>query len=332
MLCRMNGRGLETGKGRGVGDPRYGTITAADGAVLRTAVWDGPAGDARATVVLLTGRAEFIEKYRETAGELLARGFRVVQMDWRNQGLSARPLANRQVHHLRDFTVLRDDLALLVERVARPAAAGGPLMVMAHSMGGLVAALHMAVEPALYAAAVLSAPMFAVHLGPLPRWLARGLAAGACALGLAERYAPGQGDYDLRNGVFTPDNPITGDPRRYALFHDAFRERAELRVGGVSFGWLDAAFRAERAVLHTLAFERVRTPVLFLNAPADRVVEGRAVEAVARRFPHAAVCRYPEARHEVLMETDPIRARVWADIDSFLDQRVPVPVADGVTG
>ena len=307
-------------------DPCYGSITAADGTVLRTAVWDGPAGPVRATVVLLPGRAEFIEKYRETAGELRTRGFRVVQMDWRNQGLSGRPLPNRQIHHLRDFTVLRDDLALFVERVARPAAAGGPLVVMAHSMGGLVAVLHMAAEPDLYAAAVLSAPMCAVHLGPLPRCLARGLVAGARALGLSERYGPGQGDYDPRKGVFDPDNPITGDPRRYALFHDAFRDRAELRVGGVSFGWLDAAFRAERAVLHTLPLERVRTPVLFLNAPGDRVVMGPAVEAVARRFPHATVRRYPDARHEMLMETDAIRARVWTDIGAFLDQRFPVRV------
>lgn len=311
-------------------DPCYGSITATDGTILRTAVWGDPAALMRATVVLLTGRAEFIEKYRETAGELLARGFRVVQMEWRNQGLSDRPLPNRQIHHLRDFTVLRDDLALFVERVARPAAAGGPLVVMAHSMGGLAAVLHMAAQPDLYAAAVLSAPMIAVHLGPLPRWLALGLVAGACALGLSERYGPGQGDYDRRKAVFTADNPITGDPRRYALFHDAFRDRPELQVGGVSFGWLHAAFRAERAVLRTLPLERVKTPVLLLNAPHDRVVMASAVEAVARRLPHATVRRYPDARHEVLMETDTIRARVWADIGAFLDQRFPVRVADRV--
>lgn len=331
MLSGWNAMAGDKGRVK-VDDPVYGTMTAADGTVLRTAIWSGPVGAARATVVLLTGRAEFIEKYRETAAELTRRGFRVVQMDWRNQGLSGRPLANRQIHHLRDFTVLRDDLALLVERVALPVADGGPLMVMAHSMGGLVAVLHMAAAPDLYAAAVLSAPMIAVHLGGLPRWLARGLAAGACALGLAERYGPGQGDYDPRNGVFTPDNPITSDPRRYALFHGPLRDRPELRVGGVSFGWLDAAFRAERAVLGSLPLERVRTPLLVLTAPADRVVDSRAAEAMARRFPNAAVCRYPDARHEVLMETDAVRDRVWADIGGFLDQHFPLPAVAPVTG
>ena len=47
----------------------------------------------RGTVVLLTGRGEFIEKYAtEVVGELLERGFAVVALDWRGQGLSDRPL------------------------------------------------------------------------------------------------------------------------------------------------------------------------------------------------------------------------------------------------
>lgn len=316
------------GAGQIAQEPHYATLTALDGTVLRTAVWPEPPGTeggtpVRGTVVLLTGRAEFIEKYRDTAAAWLSRGFRVVQMDWRNQGLSSRPLANRQIHHLRDFTVLRDDLDRLVERVALPLAAGGPLLVMGHSMGGLVAALFMAAQPERFAAAVLSAPMFAIQLGPVPRGLARIIATGACALGLAERYGPGQGDYDPAEGMFRPDNRITGDPRSYALFHDAYRDRPELRVGGVSYGWLDAAFRAEEAVCRALPLERVRTPVLVLNAPNDQVVSGEAVETVARRFPHATVCRYPTARHEVLMETADIRSRVWADIDSFLDGVLP---------
>jgi lysophospholipase len=31
------------------------------------------------------------------------------------------------------------------------------------------------------------------------------------------------------------------------------------------------------------------------------------------------VIRYPEARHEVLMEIDDLRDRAWADIDHFLE-------------
>ena len=46
----------------------------------------------RGTVVVLGGRAEFIEKYFEVIGELLARDFAVAALDWRGQGGSARRL------------------------------------------------------------------------------------------------------------------------------------------------------------------------------------------------------------------------------------------------
>ncbi|MGQ9365552.1 alpha/beta hydrolase [Azospirillum sp. ST 5-10] len=297
--------------------PEFGSLEAADGAVMRTARWR-PAGPPRGTVVLLTGRAEFVEKYQETAETLLRRGLQVFSLDWRNQGLSSRPLANPQKHHLDDFAVLRDDLALFVDRVVLPRAAG-PLLLMAHSMGGMAATLHLADRPDRFAAAVLSAPMFGIALGPWTARLAPPLAAGACAAGFATAYAPGQRDYDpARDGAFTPDNPITGDPARYAVFHDAYRARPELRVGGVTYGWLRAAFRAAAAVRTTLPLGRVRHPVLLLSAPGDRIVDAAAHPAVARRFGRCTVTLYPEARHEVLMERDAIRDRVWRDVDAFL--------------
>lgn len=295
--------------------PAFGWLDLPDGARLRTACWRTP-GEARGSVVLLTGRAEFIEKYEETARALVARGFGVFAMDWRNQGLSTRPFANPQIHHVEDFADLADDLERFVTQVVAPQARG-PLLLMAHSMGGMVATLHMARHPERFRAAILSAPMHAVNLRGLPVWVARGLAEAACALGFGARYALGQGDYDPREAVFA-GNVITSDPRRYAVFHDAFRDRPELRVGGVSFGWLRAAFRAADAVRTSEPLDRVRTPVLLLSAPGDQVVDSQAQAVVARRLPNCTPASYPDAKHEVLMERDEIRDRVWADIDAFL--------------
>ncbi|HYG88649.1 MAG TPA: alpha/beta hydrolase [Azospirillum sp.] len=296
--------------------PEFGWLDASDGARLRTAHWR-VMGEPRGTFVLLTGRAEFIEKYRETVEALLARGFEVFAMDWRNQGLSTRPFANPQIHHVEDFATLVADLELFVARVVEPQARG-PLLLMAHSMGGMVATLHAARYPDRFRAAILSAPMHAINLRRLPLWLATALAGSACTLGFSERYAFSQGDYNPREGIFIPDNVITSDPRRYAVFHDAYRDRPELRVGGVTFGWLRAAFRATDAVLRTEPLERVRYPVLVLSAPADLVVDSRVAAAVARRLPDCTLASYPDAKHEILMECDEIRDRVWADIDAFL--------------
>jgi lysophospholipase len=43
-----------------------------------------------------------------------------------------------------------------------------------------------------------------------------------------------------------------------------------------------------------------------------------AQEALARRYRNGRLARYADARHEVMMEIDPIRNGAWADIDGFL--------------
>ncbi|AWK86446.1 alpha/beta hydrolase [Azospirillum thermophilum] len=304
---------------------QFDWLRLSDGTRLRSACWTGH-GTIRGTVLLATGRAEFIEKYAETASALVERGFQVVAFDWRNQGLSDRPLANPQIHHLNDFSTLADDLDQVHAQAVVPRAGDRPVLLMAHSMGGMAATLLLARRPDRYAAAVLSAPMYDIATAPLPRSAVRVLARLFCRMGRGERYAFGQHDYDPAEGEFRPDNSITSDPGRYAAFHTPFRERPELRVGGVSFGWVRAALRASDLVQNTLPLAQVKTPVLLLSAPGDRVVKAAAHWAVARRMPAMTVLDYPDAKHELLMERDAIRDRVWADIDAFLARTVPAPV------
>lgn len=301
--------------------PEFGGIETPDGVHLRTARWR-PEGAVRGTVTLVTGRAEFIEKYQETAETWMARGFQVFALDWRNQGLSGRPLPNRQKHHLLSFSTLRDDLAFFIDHVVTPES-DGPSVLMAHSMGGLVATLYLSTYPERFRAAVLSAPMYAINFRipgglRLPVAVARVLAEAACAAGLSTRYAPGRGDYDPAEAAFTPENVITSDPQRYAAFHGPYGARPELRVGGVTWGWLRAALRASANVQRSLPLDEVMTPVLLLSAPGDEVVDARAHHVVARRFRDCTLLEYPLARHELLMERDSIRDAVWSDIDEFL--------------
>ncbi len=316
MAVTVADPGADPGADLGV-EPRFGWETMEDGTRLRTAHWPAAASPPRGTALLLTGRAEFIEKYRETAGELLARGFQVFGFDWRNQGLSDRPLSNRQIHHLDSFDTLAGDLEEVVERLVRPRQEG-PLLLVAHSMGGLVALMALLRDPGLCDAAVLTAPMFDIFTGPVPRRMAVWLAERLCARGRAAEYAFGQSDYNPAEGLFTPVNPITSDPRRYAAFHDSFRDRPELRVGGVSFGWVRAALRASDHIRCTAPLERVTTPILLLSAPADAIVRSDSHRLVAARLGNAVLKEHPAAKHELLMERDGVRDRVWADIDEFL--------------
>src|SRR3954451_12467828 len=77
------------------------TIRAVDGMSLRVARWH-PQGRSTGTIVVCCGRAEFIEKYFETAADLLARGLTTIVFDWRGQGLSGRELDNSRKGHIDD--------------------------------------------------------------------------------------------------------------------------------------------------------------------------------------------------------------------------------------
>ncbi len=86
-----------------------GSIQTPDGVSLRFARWAPPPGR-KGTVVVLQGRAEYIEKYFETVRDLRARGFAVATFDWRGQGLSERALKDRHKGHVRNFSEYAADL------------------------------------------------------------------------------------------------------------------------------------------------------------------------------------------------------------------------------
>jgi len=290
----------------------------ADGMSIRVAEWR-PAGAARGTVVLLHGRSEFLEKYQELAADWTRRGWAVLGLDWRGQGLSDRYPGTGTAGHVPDYAEYLRDLRALLDHAGR-AGAPRPWILFAHSMGAHVGLRHLAAGDDRFAAAVLSAPMTDIRTDPFPRWLAAGAARTAAALGLGARYAFGQGDYAAAGAAFA-GNPVTSDEARWRVYHDGFARDPRLVVGGVTFGWLAATFRSVEALRAPGVPEAVRIPVFVAVAPDDLLVPSATQLALAARIPGAVVRAYPDSRHEPFMERDAIRDRVWADVDAFLDGR-----------
>ena len=267
------------------------------------------------------GRCEYLKKYDEVAGEWRDRGFQVFALEWRGQGLSDRPLENHHKCHVDDYAVHGLDLSAWLEAVVKPQEVG-PSVIYAHSMGGLIALRHLASQPERFAAAVLSAPMVGMNTDPWPLPVAKALGWIACRLGYGGAYAFGQGDYHAAVDAVFEGNLITADPERFRRIHDGYRINPRLMVGGVTFGWLAASFRAQAALLQSEQLRRVATPVLLLIPGDDRLVPPAAAVRLARSLPMCAVKEYPRARHDLLSEQSEIRQRVWEDIDGFLNQKL----------
>lgn len=299
-----------------------GGVTTRDGVRLRVATWPAPASvPGRGTVLILQGRAEFVEKYFEVVGELRARGFAAVAFDWRGQGRSDRSLADRRRGHVRHFDDFRLDVeAVLAGLPARLRA--GPLHGLAHSMGGCIALTGAAQGWLPVDSLVCTSPMVGLSLVRRPG-LVRGLAGLLARLGLAGRFVPGGPARSISTLPFE-GNRLCADPERYGRNARVATALGWGAVGAPTVGWLRAAYEAmDRLAAPGLA-GRIGMPVLIVAGGDDPICSTPAILRFARDLPRGTVVTVPGCRHEILMETDVLREVFWDSFDRFL-----APARDG---
>ena len=263
-------------------------------------------------MVLSPGRSEFIEKYYEVVGELQARGFVVLVHDWRGQGLSERLLADRLRGHavgVGDFVSdYRSLLNSFEHRLPKP------WINLAHSMGGALTTMALLSGETRFAGSFLSAPMFGLNTGRLPTVLVRGITWFAARYGFGRTLVP-VGE--------APGVRLTHDEERERRWRSQYEAYPELRLGGFTWGWLDAAFHTVDRVGRDRRLTQVDHPVVVLAAEFEDLVDNQASAAVAGRVPRGRFLEIEGAFHELFMETDPIRARVWAEFDAMADAVTP---------
>lgn len=283
---------------------------------LRAAYWPG---SGRGLTVMLQGRAEFLDKYVEAAAEWRARGFGFLAFDWRGQGLSTRSAADRRLGYVKDFSEFQQDLQAVLDH-PRVKDLPGPKVMLGHSMGGAVGmeALYGPLRP-LFSAAIFTAPMFGIALEPGLERLARRLAARFVRVKLGQRRAFGQ---ERRSGAEKSfeNNALTSDLRRFGVMAEMLKANPGLALGGPSWAWLAAAFRAMDSLAARPAGS-LDMPCLVLTGDHDLVVQNAAIDAWAGREPQSRLVNLLHCRHEPWMETDAIRRKLWREIDGYLAER-----------
>src|SRR6202140_1263627 len=239
-----------------------GIVKTPDGVNLRFARWAPPAGR-KGTVVVLQGRAEYIEKYFETVRDLRARGFAVATFDWRGQGLSERALADRHKGHVRNFSEYASDLEAIMEQVVLPDCPP-PIFALGHSMGAAIGIRAAHKGRRWFDRVVLSAPMIA--LPGLKSSSAASAALKALRLfGFGTNYVPGNDATLVSMGPFI-GNLLTSDPVRYARNAAVLEAEPVLGLGGPTVTWAAAAFKVMREFAIVGYAEKTRQPLLIIAA------------------------------------------------------------------
>ena len=293
---------------------------AADGWRLRYGHWQ-TALPCKGTMFVLPGRTEFVEKYFEVVSDLMRRGFNVVVLDWRGQGLSGRLLKDEpEKNHLEDFSLLGDDFSEFLTQAGRKRFAK-PWFSLAHSTGALCQMQCFADHPsseAKFEKAVFTSPFFGMRFTPLGEARTRALVKNALEKGKARNFIPIHGKYGWKVKSFFTRDRLTSDVARFENIHWFIDENPALALGGVTYGWLAAAIQATDRLQQSALPGRLKMPMLFVLAGRERVVDNGPAEDFIGRLPTASMVKLQDARHEILMERDEIRDIFWKLFDNFL--------------
>ena len=268
------------------------TFTASDGDNLAVQDWHlHDEMHPRALVLIVHGLGEHGHRYDHVARRLTDWGYAVRCYDQYGHGDSggvrgALPQSARLI----------DDLADLVE-TTRKRYAGVPLVLLGHSMGGLVAACFAARGLLPVDGLVLSSPALATRLTPVQKLL----------MAVVPRIAP-----NLAVGNGLDPQYLSHDPQVVAAY------RADPRVHDRITGRL-ARFIADEGEKVLAAAPKWSVPTLLLYAGDDRLVDPEGSRRFAASAPAALVTTqcFPELWHEIFNEKDsePVFSalRQWLD-------------------
>lgn len=268
-----------------------------------------------AALLIVPGRIEAAHKYAELVQDALCSGYQVFIVDHRGQGLAQRPAPDPQLGDVADFKLYVDDLTLAISHIRSQTTL--PMLALAHSMGGAILYRYLQTTTLpLLDGAVFSAPMFGIPVGPAPAistLLAKLMHRINQTVSARGWFVPGQTRYQAKPFA---GNDLTNSPERYQWFRDLYQQYPAYQLGGISWGWLNAALQVCRQIKQDPA---PKVPMLLLQAGADTVVENKAQNAVARLH-HIELKTVLGARHELLAGTDTERHEVFSQINLWLER------------
>ena len=272
---------------------------------LQLALRDWPLADhpnASAQVLIVHGLGEHSGRYEHVAQKLNSWGYAVRSFDLWGHGLS-----DGERGSMRDAHAMLDDLAAVVDHTRKTMPPGQSLVLLGHSLGGLLAARFVSLRMRPIDALVLSSPALDPGLNAFQKLLL------ATLPGIAPNLRVGNG---LQVKYLSHDPAVVAAYQADPLVHDRICARLALFIA-----------QAGREVLATAP--QWNTPTLLLFAGQDKLVSPQGSRDFLKLAPGAMVqslC-FDALFHEIFNESD--ASTVFAALQQWLqvgwaDLRAPV--------
>ncbi|MBJ7419898.1 MAG: lysophospholipase [Rhodoferax sp.] len=249
---------------------------------LQLTLRDWPLADpaaVRAQVLIVHGLGEHSGRYEHVAQQLNSWGYAVRSFDLWGHGLS-----DGERGSMRDEHALLDDLAAVVDHTRKTMQPGQSLVLLGHSLGGLVAARFVSLRMRPIDALVLSSPALDPGLNAFQKVLL------ATLPGIAPNLRVGNG---LQVKYLSHDPAVVAAYQADPLVHDRICARLALFIA-----------QEGREVL--AAAPRWNTPTLLLFAGQDKLVSPQGSRDFLKLAPGAIVqslC-FEALFHEIFNEAE----------------------------
>ena len=276
-------------------DTTLTTFVASDGDNVVIQDWPLESGvRLRGVVILVHGLGEHAGRYDHVAHQLNAWGFAVRGYDQCGHGESGGAPGS-----LPNDTRLLDDLADIVDSTRARMDKGTPLIVLGHSMGGLVAGRFVSLGMRPVDALVMSSPALNPGLSAFQKLLV------AVLPKLFPNLCVGNG---LNASYISHDPAVVAAYQSDKLVHDRISARL-------------ARFIATAGPATVALAPQWKVPTLLMYAGDDRLVQPQGSRDFAAAAPKALVTThcFEGLYHEIFNELD--AAPVFATLRQWLDQR-----------
>jgi acylglycerol lipase len=245
-------------------------VAARDGTPLLLRHWAASTGEPWASMVLVHGLAEHCGRYEHVGAQFARGGLDVHGFDLRGFGGSGGRRAS-----IDRWSQLHDDLEERVVAV-RSIASNRPLVLLGHSMGGLIALGYVLDGRARPDLLILSAPAISAKIPLWQRALVASLRRVTPDLSLSNRLDP-----DDLSCIATVGEDYVADPLNH--------HKSTVRFAHAAFG-------EQRRV--AAALDRLTIPTLVVHGADDEIVPTEASAPLEGR-PGVTRKVYPGLRHEL---------------------------------
>ena len=253
----------------------------------------------RSAIAVVHGLGEHGGRYETLARTLGVYGFSTFVLDLRGHGLS-----DGRRGHVRRFEVFLQDVDRFRREIQGLIDIGSPMFLLGHSMGGLIALRYLEEFDTPFRGGIIVSPWLATA-HPVPRWK-------VTLAGVLNRMLPA---IPIKSNI--PPEHLSRDPAVVREYRDDPLVHSIVTPRLFSEASIAMGLVLQRS-------DRIRVPLMFALAGADRIVATPRSEAFARSLSarDVQIHVYEDSYHEVFNDLD--RSLALNDLRSWIASRLAV--------